>query len=332
MVVNRKLLVFSFVPFFSFPSYFGHRLHSTAFHFPSFFVSQFASVLLFIILSSTHHFLPLMASPNIINDEGSSSLQPPFTYYIQEYTFRNREGYGCNNYLFALFSLCISIMIPLFINSNGRILKFQHIQVFGDELLMSNPKNVERAIEEHACNAVLLKVNQVGSMTEAIKWVLPPVRERSAKYNQKVNDGCALTMMRMEAFTEVKCQENNGDKKQYVTIYVPHFGVLRGELSSMSILIEYEILWLIRSATHLIFQLTGVSRLRCLLSPTWQRNQVMQVRIPLMIIEGPVAMLQAIVLLLEKNKLLLEFGLCQAQGQMLVYFLICKILDIRSHI
>ncbi|CAH1412824.1 unnamed protein product [Lactuca virosa] len=67
---------------------------------------------------------------------------------------------------------------------------------------MSNPKNVERAIEEHACNAVLLKVNQVGSMTEAIKWVLPPVRERSAKYNQKVNNGYALTMMRMEAFTE----------------------------------------------------------------------------------------------------------------------------------
>ncbi|XP_042758817.1 uncharacterized protein LOC111918690 isoform X1 [Lactuca sativa] len=38
-----------------------------------------------------------------------------------------------------------------------------------------------------------------------------------------------------------------------------------------------------------------------------------KVCIPLMIIEGPVAMLQAIVLLLEKNKLLLEFGLCQAQ-------------------
>ncbi|CAH1414230.1 unnamed protein product [Lactuca virosa] len=154
-------------------------------------------------------------------------------------------------------------MIPLFINSNGRILKFQHIQVFGDELLMSNPKNVERAIEEHACNAVLLKVNQVGSMTEAIKWVLPPVRERSAKYNQKVNDGCALTMMRMEAFTEVKCQENNGD-------FIDRNGNFM-------------------SATHLIFQLTGVSRLRCLLSPTWQRNQVMQVRIPLMIIEDPVA-------------------------------------------
>nr|KAJ0216359.1 hypothetical protein LSAT_V11C300119930 [Lactuca sativa] len=37
-----------------------------------------------------------------------------------------------------------------------------------------------------------------------------------------------------------------------------------------------------------------------------------KVCIPLMIIEGPVNMLQAIVLLLEKNKLLLEFGLCQA--------------------
>ncbi|CAH1432499.1 unnamed protein product [Lactuca virosa] len=44
-------------------------------------------------------------------------------------------------------------------------------QVVGDDLLMSNPKRVERAIQEHACNALLLKVNQVGSVTEAIEVV-----------------------------------------------------------------------------------------------------------------------------------------------------------------
>ncbi|KAH0883567.1 hypothetical protein HID58_059663 [Brassica napus] len=44
-------------------------------------------------------------------------------------------------------------------------------QVVGDDLLMSNSKRVERAIQESACNALLLKVNQIGTVTEAIEVV-----------------------------------------------------------------------------------------------------------------------------------------------------------------
>ncbi|XP_030524250.1 cytosolic enolase 3 [Rhodamnia argentea] len=44
-------------------------------------------------------------------------------------------------------------------------------QVVGDDLLMSNPKRVERAINESTCNAFLLKVNQIGTVTEAIEVV-----------------------------------------------------------------------------------------------------------------------------------------------------------------
>ncbi|KAI3679934.1 hypothetical protein L2E82_50914 [Cichorium intybus] len=44
-------------------------------------------------------------------------------------------------------------------------------QVVGDGLLMSNPKRIERAIQEHACNALVLKVNQLGTVTEAIEVV-----------------------------------------------------------------------------------------------------------------------------------------------------------------
>ncbi|XP_010557227.1 PREDICTED: cytosolic enolase 3 [Tarenaya hassleriana] len=44
-------------------------------------------------------------------------------------------------------------------------------QVVGDDLLMSNPKRIERAIQESACNALLLKVNQIGTVTEAIEVV-----------------------------------------------------------------------------------------------------------------------------------------------------------------
>ncbi|KAG2673265.1 hypothetical protein I3760_13G082200 [Carya illinoinensis] len=44
-------------------------------------------------------------------------------------------------------------------------------QVVGDDLLMSNPKRIQRAIQESTCNALLLKVNQIGTVTEAIEVV-----------------------------------------------------------------------------------------------------------------------------------------------------------------
>ncbi|MBA0752755.1 hypothetical protein Gogos_001560 [Gossypium gossypioides] len=44
-------------------------------------------------------------------------------------------------------------------------------QVVGDDLLMSNPKRIERAIHESACNSLLLKINQIGTVTEAVDVV-----------------------------------------------------------------------------------------------------------------------------------------------------------------
>merc|ERR1712216_776254 len=43
------------------------------------------------------------------------------------------------------------------------------MQIVGDDLLVTNPKRVAAAIEKKACNALLLKVNQIGSITEAIE-------------------------------------------------------------------------------------------------------------------------------------------------------------------
>eukprot|EP01018_Ginkgo_biloba_P033510 Gb_05275 [translate_table: standard] len=44
-------------------------------------------------------------------------------------------------------------------------------QVVGDDLLVTNPKRVAKAIEDCTCNALLLKVNQIGTVTEAIEAV-----------------------------------------------------------------------------------------------------------------------------------------------------------------
>lgn len=45
------------------------------------------------------------------------------------------------------------------------------VQLVGDDLLVTNPERVRRGIEEEACNALLVKVNQIGSLTETIESV-----------------------------------------------------------------------------------------------------------------------------------------------------------------
>jgi len=45
------------------------------------------------------------------------------------------------------------------------------IQLVGDDLLVTNPERVRRGIAEKACNALLVKVNQIGSLTETIESV-----------------------------------------------------------------------------------------------------------------------------------------------------------------
>jgi len=43
------------------------------------------------------------------------------------------------------------------------------IQIVGDDLLVTNPKRIQTAIDKKACNALLLKVNQIGTVTESIR-------------------------------------------------------------------------------------------------------------------------------------------------------------------
>ena len=42
------------------------------------------------------------------------------------------------------------------------------VQLVGDDLLVTNVNRIERAINERACNALLCKVNQIGTLTESI--------------------------------------------------------------------------------------------------------------------------------------------------------------------
>jgi len=45
----------------------------------------------------------------------------------------------------------------------------ERVQIVGDDLLCTNPTRIATALGKKACNALLLKVNQIGSITEAVE-------------------------------------------------------------------------------------------------------------------------------------------------------------------
>jgi enolase len=61
----------------------------------------------------------------------------------------------------------------------------------GDDLLCTNPSRISRAIETHACDALLLKVNQIGTLTEALQ-----------AYEQARGAGWAVTLSVRSGETE----------------------------------------------------------------------------------------------------------------------------------
>jgi len=50
-------------------------------------------------------------------------------------------------------------VLPCFFNANAS----------SDDLTVTNPVRIKRAIDSKACNALLLKVNQIGTLTESIQ-------------------------------------------------------------------------------------------------------------------------------------------------------------------
>jgi len=54
--------------------------------------------------------------------------------------------------------------------------KVTDVQIVGDDLLVTNPTRVSMAINKQACNALLLKVNQIGSITEAITAAMMSIK------------------------------------------------------------------------------------------------------------------------------------------------------------
>ena len=46
-----------------------------------------------------------------------------------------------------------------------------HVQLVGDDLFVTNPKRLRQGLEKKAANALLVKVNQIGTLTETFEAV-----------------------------------------------------------------------------------------------------------------------------------------------------------------
>jgi enolase len=58
------------------------------------------------------------------------------------------------------------------------------VQLVGDDLFATNPRRLERGIHEHAANAVLVKMNQIGTLTETFQVI---DRAREAGYRAVIS-------------------------------------------------------------------------------------------------------------------------------------------------
>ena len=63
------------------------------------------------------------------------------------------------------------------------------IQIVGDDLLVTNPDRVRQAIDQRACNSLLVKLNQIGTLSETVEavrlcheagWTAVPSEKRAA--------------------------------------------------------------------------------------------------------------------------------------------------------
>lgn len=107
---------------------------------------------------------------------GSFYAEPKYLVTSEKSTWLREE------YLLYIQSLMnrfpiLSIEDPLFEDDWEGWVEFtkkhgRTMQIVGDDFLVTNVRRIQKAVEKHACNAVLIKLNQIGTLSETVDAIL----------------------------------------------------------------------------------------------------------------------------------------------------------------
>lgn len=105
-------------------------------------------------------------------DAAATTFYRAGKYYLEGQEYEPQELLDKYKDLTATYPL-ISIEDPFFEESFDQFSTLtksigKHTQIVGDDLTVTNPERIRRAIVQNSCNALLLKINQIGTITEAI--------------------------------------------------------------------------------------------------------------------------------------------------------------------
>ncbi len=104
-------------------------------------------------------------------DVAASELYHKGKYYVDEKYHSPEELMKLYDHLIKKYPL-VSIEDPFdqedFKHCATLLRHHPKLQVVGDDLLVTNPSRIRKAIKEKSCNALLLKVNQIGTLSEAL--------------------------------------------------------------------------------------------------------------------------------------------------------------------
>lgn len=112
------------------------------------------------------------------------------------------------------------------------------LQIVGDDLLCTNPRIIQTAIEKKACNALLLKVNQIGSVTESIEAVrMSKVRLAPSFSSRKISNCCTLHFSHVD---ELQRKNFMVSSKNEGRLHCSNFDTLFDQ----TIILHYKIYWM----------------------------------------------------------------------------------------
>jgi enolase len=107
---------------------------------------------------------------NLAMDVAASSFYEDGIYVVEGKNLTRGDMIDLYRDLIESYSI-VSIEDPLYeedFEGYVEATKALPVQILGDDLFVTNPERLKKGIEMEACNALLWKVNQIGSLTEAL--------------------------------------------------------------------------------------------------------------------------------------------------------------------